>query len=440
MSISISKNFYDISIIPKNWTEKRLKNILTISENKSLNFKNEKILSLTKKGIVINDISSNKGQIAESYEKYIKVKKGQICMNPMDLLSGWVDISNFEGLISPAYYTFELNEEVENKFINYFLQSNYLRKTFFKLGKGVASHDNFGRWVLTPEELKIICLFIPNIEEQKLISHYLDNKTENIDKLIDKIQRKIELIKEQRTSLINHCVTKGINPKVKMKDIEVKLIGKIPKHWKLQKLKHIVNKRGLIRGPFGGSLKINTFVPKGYKVYEQKNAIYNNFSLGSAYINDKKYTELKRFSIQQNDILMSCSGTIGKTSLVTGEFQKGIINQALLIIRLEFPKKTLPKYIQTIFSSSFFQEQIIDNSQGGAMKNLVGIDIFKNVKIPIPDSLEQLEIQSYIDSKCLILDKLITKEKLKVEKLKEYRSSLISSLVTGKVRITEDMT
>ena len=73
------------------------------------------------------------------------------------------------------------------------------------------------------------------------------------------------------------------------------------------------------------------------------------------------------------------------------------------------------------------------------MKNLVGIDIFKNVKIPLPNSMEQLEILSYIDNKCLILDELITKEKLKVEKLKEYLRTLTSSVVTGKVRIIESM-
>ena len=141
---------------------------------------------------------------------------------------------------------------------------------------------------------------------------------------------------------------------------------------------------------------------KKTQLLKKHNKLY--YDKDNPIIDDHKYDELKRFSIQKNGILMSCSGTIGKTSLVRGEFEKGIINQALLIIRLEIPENTHPKYIQTVFSSSFFQEQVIDNSQGGAMKNLVGIDIFKNVKVPIPDPSEQLEILKYIDKKCLILD------------------------------------
>lgn len=419
--------------IPENWSLIRSKFMF---RNKSIkNCPDEELLSVTQKnGVVFRSESDTKvWNPTEDVLGYKLIEPGDFVIS-LRSFEGGLELSKVKGIVSPAYTVLEKTRKIDDRYFWWLMKSHQFIIELNKHVTGIRQGKNIG-W----DDFSNIYLIVPPIDEQKLISRYLDKKTKQIDCLIEKIQSKIELLKEQRTSLINHCVTKGINPKVKMKDTDVKLIGKIPKHWKLQKLKHIVNKRGFIRGPFGGSLKINTFVPKGYKVYEQKNAIYNNFSLGSAYINDKKYTELKRFSIQQNDILMSCSGTIGKTSLVTGEFQKGIINQALLIIRLEFPKKTLPKYIQTIFSSSFFQEQIIDNSQGGAMKNLVGIDIFKNVKIPIPDSLEQLEIQSYIDSKCLILDKLIAKEKLKVEKLKEYRSSLISSFVTGKVRISQDM-
>ena len=212
----MSKEFYDLSKIPNNWKCSRLKYILSFSEEISNNPLNEKNLSLTQNGIIKKDISTNEGQISKSYDKYILVKKGQISMNPMDLLTGWVDISPLDGLISPAYYTFKLKNNFDTKFVNYFFQSNYYRKTFFKLGKGVASHDNFGRWVLTPDELKNIYIFYADLEQQKLISCYLDNKTNQIDLLIKKIQKKIKLLKEKRTSLINQCATKGLDPNVEM--------------------------------------------------------------------------------------------------------------------------------------------------------------------------------------------------------------------------------
>lgn len=432
MSTSISKNFYDISIIPKNWTEKRLKNILSISENKSSNFNNEKILSLTKKGIVINDISSNKGQIAESYEKYIKVKKGQICMNPMDLLSGWVDISNFEGLISPAYYTFELNEEVDNKFINYFLQSNYLRKTFFKLGKGVASHDNFGRWVLTPDELKNICLFIPNIEEQKLISHYLDKKTENINKLIDKIHKKIELLQEQRTELINKCVTKGLDPNVEMKDSGVEWIGDIPKHWDVTKLK------------YHGSVLIGVSFDKEDIVDQNEGTLVlrsSNVQNGEVSFSDNIWVKSKvpeNLFVQTGDILI-CSrngsrNLIGKNCLLGKESLGMTWGVFMSVFRTKHPN-----FFHWMLNSQVFK------SQSGlyltSTINQLTVSTLENLKFPyVADPIEQQKIHDFLSKKISLFDKLIKKENNKLILLKEYRQSLISSVVTGKMRVMENMT
>ena len=422
MSISISKNFYDVSIIPKNWTEKRLKNILSISENKSSNFNNEKILSLTKKGIVINDISSNKGQIAQSYEKYIKVKKGQICMNPMDLLSGWVDISYFEGLISPAYYTFELNEKVENKFLNYFLQSNYLRKTFFKLGKGVASHDNFGRWVLTPEELKNIYVFIPNIEEQKLISHYLDKKVGQIDKLIDKIQKKIELLKEQRISLINQCVTKGLNPNIEMKDSGIEWIGKIPKHWSLRKLKHFYTYQ---KGSMGQKLTSSYLDENSgeYPVYSgqtSKNGILGTWS---------DY----EFDFDTEVIFCTTVGAkLMTTKVLSGKFS---LSQNCLIM---IPKDSsiLSKYINYFLLYDFrIRRELLPSILQPSLR----MEDLDQYWILVPPVEEQIKIVDLVNQHMTPSVDMISKLISKISLLNEYRQSLISSVVTGKVRISEDM-
>jgi type I restriction enzyme, S subunit len=420
--------------VPSYW--KKTKNKYVFCQNKHVvgdDWEKFTLLTMGKSGVKPRDMDG-RGKFPASFENYQTVEPDQLifCLFDLDETPRTIGMSKDYGMITSAYDVFSTTEGNNSQFWTYFYQ-------MIDDHKGLRPFYTGLRKVVRSETFMGIGVFSPPLEEQKLISRYLDKKTEQIDRLVEKIQKEIELLKEQRTSLINQCVTKGLDPNVEMKDSGIEWIGEIPKHWKIKKLKHIVNKRGLIRGPFGSSLKVDIFVPKGYKVYEQKNAIYNNFSLGTSYINNKKYTELKRFSIREHDILMSCSGTIGKTSLVQGVFEEGIINQALLIIRLEVPENTLPKYIRTVFSSSFFQEQVIDNSQGGAMKNLVGIDIFKNVKIPIPDPLEQKEILKYLDNKYLILDKLISQEKLRVERFKEYRQSLISSVVTGKVRVTEDM-
>ncbi len=221
-----------------------------------------------------------------------------------------------------------------------------------------------------------------------------------------------------------------MKPYVQYKDSGVEWIGEIPEGWDLKKIKHVTEDKGLVRGPFGGSLKVDSFVESGYKVYEQKNAIYKSKHLGSSYISQSKYHELIRFSIKPHDFIMSCSGTIGKSHLIRGDYEEGIINQALLIIRLDTSRGIYHSFMSILMDSWGFQKQIIDNSQGGAMKNLVGIDIFKNIKISLPPLPEQQHIVTYLDQKTTQIDGLIDKKTRKIELLKEYRTSLINQVVT----------
>ncbi|WP_072090837.1 restriction endonuclease subunit S [Candidatus Pelagibacter communis] len=435
MSTSISKNFYDISKIPKDWTEKRLKNILSISEKKSSNFNDEKILSLTRKGIVVNDISINKGQIAESYEKYIKVKKGQICMNPMDLLSGWVDISSFDGLISPAYYTFELNEVVDNRFMNYFLQSNYLRKTFFKLGKGVASHDNLGRWVLTPEELKNIIIFIPNIEKQKIISSYLDNKIKLINLLIKKNQTKVELLKEQRISLINQCVTKGLDPNVETKDSGIEFIGNIPKKWNKICIKYLVSTK-VTDGPH----ETPTFVEQGIPFLSVEGIVGNkiNFTKIRGFITKETHEIYsKKCKPQKFDILLVKSGsTTGKSSIVETDLDFNIWSP-LCILRSD-TKKIDPYFFFNAIQSHYFRTQVEIGWSYGTQPN-IGMGVIENLFIVVPPIDEQVLINTHLKKLLFDFDKKIENYSKRIEFYKEYSLSLISSCISGKIKVTKDM-
>ena len=191
-------------------------------------------------------------------------------------------------------------------------------------------------------------------------------------------------------------------------------VGVIPKDWKETNLDELVKKNGLIRGPFGGSLKKEVFVESGIKVYEQKNAIYQTTEIGSYFIDEEKYKELNRFEIFENDFILSCSGTIGRIFRIPKNHPKGIINQALLIIRLNNSVIDFD-YFYFQFVNEPFQKRIIDDTQGGAMKNLVGMSEFKKVQLPIPPTkAEQTAIANALsDTDALInsLEKLIAKKR-----------------------------
>lgn len=165
----------------------------------------EKVLSITQNGIRVKDTDSNKGQNAESYSHYQIVNVGDFAMNHMDLITGGVDISKFEGVTSPDYRVFVLQDKSMNP--NYFLrvfQAYYKNRTFFGFGQGVA---NLGRWRLPASNWSKIQIPVPPVEEQNVIVDFLDKKCSQIDQLIEIKQKKIEKLEQYKKSLIYEYVT-----------------------------------------------------------------------------------------------------------------------------------------------------------------------------------------------------------------------------------------
>lgn len=208
-------------------------------------------------------------------------------------------------------------------------------------------------------------------------------------------------------------------------------IGMIPDDWEVKTLKELCIPQGIVRGPFGGSLKKSMFVKSGYKVYEQKNAINKNVFDGEYYISEEKYNEMIRFSVKANDFIISCSGTIGKIFKIPVVYPKGIINQALLKLTIN-ENEIFSDYFRIYFDSNYFQTRIIDDTQGGAMKNLVGMEKFRTTIFPLPPTLtEQQKIAkalSDVDNVISTLEKLITKKK-------NLKQGTMQQLLTGKKRL-----
>jgi len=138
--------------------------------------------------------------------------------------------------------------------------------------------------------------------------------------------------------------------------------GVIPEDWELVSLEDLCLPKGLVRGPFGGALKKEYFVKSGYKVYEQRNAIYRDIQIGNYYVDKSKYIELNRFAVSAGDMIISCSGTIGRIYKIPMKHEHGIINQALLKISLD-QNKVVDDYFEQYFTWEEFQKKITDNTQ-----------------------------------------------------------------------------
>lgn len=186
-------------------------------------------------------------------------------------------------------------------------------------------------------------------------------------------------------------------------------VGVIPENWDVDTFENICIPKGLVRGPFGGAIKKEYFVEKGYKIYEQKNAINKDATIGEYFVGEDKFKELKRFEVKGKDFIVSCSGTIGRIFQIPEIYERGIINQALLKITVDH-NKVNDSYFYNYFEWDSFQKKIIDNTQGGAMKNLVGMDIIKRTLFclpPLPEQQRIAEILSTTDAHIEKLDQII---------------------------------
>jgi type I restriction enzyme S subunit len=194
--------------VPEGWEIKRFKNLFKI-EKRIAGKLGYEILSITQKGIKVKDTESGEGQLSMDYSKYQIVHKGDFAMNHMDLLTGFVDISKYEGVTSPDYRVFTLADK--NSFPDYylcFLQMGYLNKLFFPFGQGAA---NLGRWRLPTEAFNDFLAPYPPENEQKEIADFIKATLEKMSFLVEKSNSAIELMQERRTALISAAVTGKID-------------------------------------------------------------------------------------------------------------------------------------------------------------------------------------------------------------------------------------
>ena len=264
---------------------------------------------------------------------------------------------------------------------------------------------------------------LPSLVEQTQIVNFLDRKTEQIDELIRNKERRIELLQEQRTALINQVVTKGLDPNVEMKPSGVEWIGEIPVHWEvvrcthLFELKHIKNTSG----------EINLSVYRDYGVIrrDSRNDNYNRISEDTS---SYKLVEPGDFVFNK----MKCwQGSLGISEY------RGIVSPAYTVCK---PKRHFQgKYFHHLLRSYSYIQEFNRLSYGIRTSQWeLRFEDFKDIVVPYPTILEQTQIANFLDSKTKQIDEMITAEQRKIELLQEFRQSLISEAVTGKIDVRNE--
>jgi type I restriction enzyme S subunit len=270
---------------------------------------------------------------------------------------------------------------------------------------------------------------IPVIEEQTAIANYLDQKTNQIDDLIAKKERLIQLLEEERTAIINQAVTKGLDPTVPMKDSGIEWLGEIPEHWEVKRMNFISTKIG------DGLHGTPTYVEES--VFPFING--NNIGEGVIIITDRtKFVSEEEYKSNQktftpNTLLMSINGTIGNLAYYNGE--SIMLGKSVAYINLE--SNVNKEFIYYYLKSEIAKDYINMELSGSTIKNLSLYSINKT-PIPYPKKEEQIEIVNFIKTKVVEIGKIISKTQQEIELLKEYKTALISEVVTGKVDVRNE--
>lgn len=419
-----SSNTEWLGDIPTEWDVAQIGNYYELRNEKVSDYDFEP-LSVTMKGIVPQLATAAK---SDDHSNRKLVKKGDFVINSRSDRRGSCGISPLDGSVSLINIVMEPRGEMNPQYYNWLFHTEQFADEFYKWGHGIVDDLWTTRW----QEMKKILIVAPSPDEQQAIADYLDETCSKIDEIIAEAKASINEYKELRQGVIFEAVTKGVNSNVELKNSGNEWIGMMPSNKRLTKVKYCGNFK---KGPFGSAITKDMFVEKGantFKVYEQKNAIYSDCTLGYYYISKDKYEELQGFAIQPRDIIVSCAGTIGKTYVLPDNCEPGIINQALMRIRL------YDKIDRTYFSYLF--ESLLEYagkkySNGSAIKNIPPFAILNNLWIVDFDVNEQIEISEYLNIKLPQIDSLISEKESLINDLEVYKKSLIYEVVTGKRRV-----
>ena len=412
-----------IGEIPEGWEVSQLKYATRWKSEKGC--PDAPVLSLYRDfGVVPKDSRDDNHNVTSlDTSNYKVVDIGDLVINKMKAWQGSMAVSDYRGIVSPAYHVCSItSNKVNKRYLHHLLRNPAYLPEYSRLSTGMR----IGQWDLGFDDFKNIPFLIPPLDEQAKIADYLDNGCASLDAMLSKTRSSIEEYKKLKQAVITQAVTKGVRGEREMKDSGVEWIGEIPTTYSICKLKYLLknplkygaNESGI---PYSDSLpryiRITDITPDGNLKYTGKLSLSEESA--------------KDYILEDGDILFARSGaTVGKTFIYYQSYGRSAY--AGYLIKASLNNKVSPKFVYyytcsslyEIWKNSIFIQSTIQN---------IGADRYANLPGPVPKTLqEQEEIADYLDAKCAEIDKLIAKKEQLVKELESYKKSLIYEVVTGK--------
>ncbi|CZO83617.1 restriction endonuclease subunit S [Legionella pneumophila] len=417
--------------IPEHWNFKRAKSVFKIIDIRSQDGSEELLSVSEKQGVALRKNTNVTMFQAANYAGYKLCWPQDLVINSLWAWMTGLGFSEYHGIISTAYSVFRIwdQEKFNYKYGNYLLRSKIYNWEFRVRSKGIWR----SRYQLSDDSFLSMPLLLPPLSEQQQIAIYLDWKTTKINKFIQAKKKLIALLKEQKQNIINEAVTKGINPDVNMKDSGVDWLGEIPEHWEIRKLKYVATKFGSGVTPKGGA---TVYQDSGIPFLRSQNIHFEGIKLENvAYISNDVHKRMSSSHVKPNDVLLNITGaSIGRTCYVPSNLEQANVNQHVCIIR-PIQKKVSSQYLAFYLSIPLIQRKILEEQNGASREGLT-LSSIKRLNVILPTFNEQMDILNYISTETSVINKTIKKAELEIELIQEFRTRLISDVVTGKIDVS----
>lgn len=414
-----------IGEIPEHWCLALVKSIFNRRTKKNNPILTEERLSLSiEKGVTLySEKTTNLDRFKEDFTQYQIAYPNDIVLNSMNMIVGAIGISHYLGCVSPVYYVITPKDKNINvKYYGYLLNNFRIRNLYHALGEGIYAIDrgegriNTCRLKVSYDKFGSIIIPIPSINEQQSIAAYLDQKCGEIDELITLQEEMITKLQGYKQSVITEAVTKGLDKNVPLKDSGIEWIGEIPEHWEVKRLKNVCSQINIKENSKRNSLP--------YIGLE-------NIESGSGrYIDTISEIEGMANRFCKNNVLFGkLRPYLSKVYLAEKD---GICSPEFIVYDT---KSNNSRFIHKLLLSQPFIDVVNSSTYGAKMPRANG-EFINNIYVQIPPLSEQQAIADYLNQKCSEIDELISIKQQKIEKLKEYKKSLIFECVTGKRKVS----
>ncbi|MDZ8035798.1 restriction endonuclease subunit S [Nostoc sp. DedSLP04] len=434
-----------IEEIPRHWNIETLSNLVQIilsNVDKKNNENEKKVLLCNYVNVYYNKFIDSRIDFMEASATNSEVEKFSLQINdvlitkdsetPDDIAVPSLVVEKIPNVLC-GYHLSILRpfiDKLDGRYLLFSILSTSIKSQFSSLATGIT------RYGLSYKHIKSINICVPPLQEQKAIASFLDRKTTAIDTLIAKKQRLIQLLEEKRTALINQAVTKGLNSNVPMKNSGIAWISKIPEHWEVSRLSFL--SITIQTGPFGSQLHASEYVENGIPLVNPINIQRGNIIADyQKTVNQEVAIRLSRHKLLIGDLVFARRGELGRCGVINKNNNGWLCGTGCIQVR--FSKiKVDPDYLNLFISIPWVASWLSLESVGSTMDNL-NTEILSTLPIILPPKEEQIKIFQYIELKKYLFDKLITTIDKQINKLQEYRQSLITAAVTGKIDIREEV-